>query len=141
MRVIDLDSPSPRRTRSRLYLAIAAAVLVVAGAGGFLVYRAAQDTIRFEVETASGSALQIRWNAGIDQMDYVAGDPAGEPFPTPWSHTVQVEDISEHAMLMVMSTDTDTVTCRVVANGETVKEVTATRAAGCPYNVPGLDFE
>jgi hypothetical protein len=139
--VIDVDAtdePQPRRrSRIRTYVAVAVAVLVVAGgATAYLVHRYSGTEVRFEVESASGNARQIQWNIGHTHIGSKTGDRRGEPFPTPWSTTVMVDDWNGTATLMAKSSDTDDVTCRILVEGKVVSELTHSRVTGC---ILGLD--
>jgi hypothetical protein len=140
--VIELDSTEdrkPQRPRTRIYLAVAAAVLVAAAAATALtVSRSGGNQLRFEVETASGTALQIQWNIGIMAPETIKGASRGEAFPTPWSTTVAVEEVEGTVALMVMSAATDEVTCRIIANGETVAEGSQDRVIGCVFDLKDL---
>jgi hypothetical protein len=139
--VIDLDGtdePQPRRrSRIRIYVAAAVAALLVAGAAtAYLVHRHSGTEVRFEVESASGEALQIQWDIGITHFGRKSGDRPGDPFPTPWSETVMVDDWEGIATLRARSSDAGEVTCRIVVEGDVVFELTRTRVTGC---VVGLD--
>ncbi|MEU7901301.1 MmpS family transport accessory protein [Actinoplanes sp. NPDC049118] len=139
--MIDLDvseEPQPRR-RSRVRALVAAAVAVLVVAGGttaFLIHRYRGTQVRFEVESASGTALTAQWTIGIRHVGQKAGKKPGEPFATPWSTTVTADDYEGIASLIVRSSSTDEVTCRIIVEGETVTELTRARVTGC---VLGLD--
>jgi len=138
--VIEVDTEEGRESRRpRVWLFLAAIVLVVAIVGvAVLVYTTRKDQLRFEVETRSGTALQITWNVGIEQVEQVKGATPGKGIPTPWSTTATVKKLEGTATLMVRSADTDLVTCRIVANGETVAEGSQNRAMGCVFNLAEL---
>ncbi|MFI7373382.1 hypothetical protein ACIBSW_25145 [Actinoplanes sp. NPDC049668] len=127
-----------------------AAALLAAGGTAYLVrssggsvYSAQQlpgAQVRFEVETASGSALQIAWDIGPAHIGRKLGEPKGEPFPTPWSTTVTVDDdqFLELAHIGAISSDTDKVTCRIFIEGDLVSEDAADRAAICNLGIEKL---
>ncbi|MEU4421606.1 hypothetical protein AB0F81_13355 [Actinoplanes sp. NPDC024001] len=135
--MIDLDTTAgreERRPRKRIYLAVAAAVLSVAvAATAFTLYAssAGDKGLRLEVDTRSGTALQIRWNVEMDVPKPVTGDP----LPMPWSTTLDApEEFQLGVTLSAFSTDTDLVTCRIFLDGELVSENSRERAAICGYH-------
>ncbi|GID91918.1 MmpS family transport accessory protein [Amorphoplanes digitatis] len=139
--MIDLDAVEeqqpPRRSRVRVYIAAAVAVLLVAGgATAFLIHRYSGTQVRFEVETTSGTAIMVQWNVGISAIGSEHARRPDKYIVTPWSTTVTVDDYQDAATLLVMSSDTDEVTCRIIVEGETVSELTHTRGAAC---LLGLD--
>jgi hypothetical protein len=141
--VIDLnttDEPRPRRrSRLRIAIAAAAAVLLIAGVTtAYLVYQQRGTQVRFEVDSASGTALRVSWDIGITRFGLTEGNLPKGPFSTPWSTTVTADDYQGRATLTVMSTPTDEVTCRIIVEGEVLAEVTQARAVGCVVGwVPG----
>ena len=138
MAVIDLDAVADskaQRSRIRVCLSVAVAVLVAAAAvTGYVTLGSGGTHIRFEAESRSGTAILINWNVGIEQL----GRQRGDSLRTPWSHTVTVENLEGTAVLAVRSTDTDPVTCRIVADGKAVAELTQDRAAGCVFDLRDL---
>jgi hypothetical protein len=125
-----LEQAPPRR--SRIYLAVAAAAVLIAAAAAVVAFSSGGDELRFEIETTSGTARQIQWNTETGQVDTVVGTP-GESIPTPWSTTVSVDQLGL-VTLKAMSGPTDTVTCRIIANGKIVAEGSRERALACVFD-------
>ncbi|MBB2941535.1 hypothetical protein FB565_001239 [Actinoplanes lutulentus] len=82
---------------------------------------------------AGGTALQIKWDADMQASKPIVGKP-DDPIPMPWSTSFTMEKIEWGVTLTAISSDTDEVTCRILAGDQVIAERTEQRAAVCAYN-------
>ncbi|WP_229075262.1 hypothetical protein [Actinoplanes sp. DH11] len=90
--------------------------------------------LRLEVESRSGTVRQIAWDADLTAAKPIGGKPADDPIPAPWSTSMTLEKIEYGVTLKAISSDTDEVTCRIVAGDQVIAESSRPRAAICSYN-------
>ncbi|BBH69968.1 hypothetical protein ACTI_66530 [Actinoplanes sp. OR16] len=103
------------------------AVFVVLVLSGFWwIHVSVERSVRLEISTGSGSVGRVQWRVGSgdEQSD-------GGRLATPWTLTVTVKRLSGFVTLAALSRPDDTVTCRILVDGEPAAESTSAQAAGC----------
>lgn len=122
---------TPSRRPIKLFVAVLAAVVLVGAVAVTvtLLVRGGHE-VRYEVETASGTALMITWTTGTGDMDtFRAEEPSGT-VGTPWSTTVTFEEAGGLPSVAVDAPGGEA-TCRIFVDGDNKAESTGSGGALC----------